>query len=150
MTQSRTAKRRPSYVRRHYRVRRTQLRVRRPNRRDVMEEEAIRRRSSEPLRPRVMRRPAREGSGEALTGARAGWAIEPRKCVHFRAPTLSACFGRQYSHRRCQSRDDAGPGAVGDPEHARKHLAREPGGPAPVCRWVAADRKGKPKGDSLR
>jgi len=40
-----------------------------------------------------MRRPAREGSGEALTGARAGWAIEPRKCVHFRAPTLSACFG---------------------------------------------------------
>jgi len=58
-----------------------------------MEEEAIRRRNSEPLRPRVMRRPAREGSGEALTGARAGWAIEPRKCVHFRAPTLSACFG---------------------------------------------------------
>ena len=55
------------------------------NRRDVMEEEAIRTRSSEPLRPRVMRRPAREDSGEALTGARAGWAIEPRKCVHARA-----------------------------------------------------------------
>ena len=55
-----------------------------------MEEEAIRTRSSEPLRPRVMRRPAREDSGEALTGARAGWAIEPRKCVHSRAPTLYA------------------------------------------------------------
>ena len=56
-----------------------------------MEEEAIRRRNSEPLRPRVMRWPAREGSSEALTGARAGWAIEPRKCVHFRAPTPFAC-----------------------------------------------------------
>jgi hypothetical protein len=60
------------------------------NRRDAMEEEAIRRRNSEPLRPRVMRRSARKDSGEALTGARAGWAMEPRNCVHFRAPTLFA------------------------------------------------------------
>ena len=38
-----------------------------------------------------MRWSAREGSSEALTGARAGWATEPRKCVHSRAPTPYAC-----------------------------------------------------------
>ena len=38
---------------------------------------ALRRRASDPRRPRVMRRRPR-GAGEALTGARAGRAIEPR------------------------------------------------------------------------
>ena len=33
----------------------------------------------------------REGGGEVLTGARAGWAIEPRKSNEFGVPTLSKC-----------------------------------------------------------
>jgi len=73
-----------------------------------MEEEAIRRRNSEPLRPRVMRRSARKDSGEALTGARAGWAMEPRNCVHFRAPTLFAFaevrVWRQTMRKRWQAK----------------------------------------------
>ena len=33
----------------------------------------------------------REGGGEVLTGARAGWAIEPRKSNESGVPTLSKC-----------------------------------------------------------
>ncbi len=70
------------------------------NRRDAMGEEAIRRRSSEPLRPRVMRRPVRECSAEALTGARAGWDIEARKCVSLPGADVVCNCGRPRPHRR--------------------------------------------------
>ena len=33
----------------------------------------------------------REGAGEALTGVRAGWAIEPRYSNRFGVPTLCKC-----------------------------------------------------------
>jgi len=68
----------------------------------------------------------REAGAEALTGARAGTAMEPRKQPS-REPTLlteaegntgSAANARR--HRPC---------AVEDPAHARNLAAREPGDP---------------------
>ena len=41
----------------------------------------------------------REGVGEALTGARAGWAIEPRNCA-FRGADAVEMAGRQHRWRR--------------------------------------------------
>jgi len=83
--------------------------------------------------------------GEALTGVRAGRVLS-------RENTSPGC--RRRGHRRkatpCApiTRGAQGPRAVRDPEHARKHLAREPGGPAVVCGTGKADRIGEPKGES--
>ena len=41
----------------------------------------------------------REGVGEALTGARAGWAIEPRNCELWGADAVEM-VGRQHRWRR--------------------------------------------------
>ena len=81
----------------------------------------------------------RKDGSEALAGARAGRAIEPRN------PLSSGC-------RRCQrkrkamssvalSRVAGGSRAVEEPEHVRKLHAREPGGPI-VARLV--DQPGGP------
>ena len=83
---------------------------------------------------------AREGDGEALTGARAGRVLS-------REIDLTPGCRRPYGRRKATpaaspARDAAGPRAVKDPAHARKHLEREPGDPASVCR-EAADRIGK-------
>ncbi len=60
----------------------------------------------------------REDGGQALTGARAGRAIEPRKYLVWGADVVSA-DGRP--HRLDQeARGTAGPHAVLEPEHARK------------------------------
>src|SRR2546423_4386320 len=70
---------------------------------------------------------AREGGVEALTGGPCGPGIQPRKTLTPR-------------RRRCRSMRKAPSGApisrgvpesraVRDPEHVRKHLAREPGDP---------------------
>ena len=111
-------------------------------------EEAIRRRNSEPLRPRVMRRSARKDSGEALTGARAGWAMEPRNCVHFRAPTLFAFDGRQHRvPSRYQRGTERGPARSKTPRtHGSiTHGDREVRPSARKGGW-RADRKGKTQG----
>jgi RNA-directed DNA polymerase len=42
----------------------------------------------------------REGAGEALTGVRAGWAIEPRKLNEVRGADAVAMGGRQHRQRR--------------------------------------------------
>jgi hypothetical protein len=83
---------------------------------------------------------AREGDGEALTGARAGQVLS-------REIDLTPGCRRPYGRRKATptvspTRDAVGPRAVRDPEHARKHLEREPGDPTSVCR-EAADRIGK-------
>jgi len=83
---------------------------------------------------------ARKDDGEALTGARAGQ-------VSSRETDLTSGCRRPYGRRKATpiaspARDAVGPRAVKDPVHARKHLEREPGGPASVCR-EAADRIGK-------
>jgi len=83
---------------------------------------------------------AREGDGEALTGVRAGQVLS-------REIDLTPGCRRSYGRRKATptaspSREAVGPRAVKDPVHARQHLEREPGDPAPVCR-EAADRIGK-------
>ena len=82
----------------------------------------------------------RKDDGEALTGAHAGWVLS-------REIDLTPGCRRPYGRRKAilaasPSRDAAGPRAVSDPTHARKHLEREPGDPASVYR-EAADRIGK-------
>ncbi len=66
------------------------------------------------------------GRGEALTGARAGRAIEPRN-QKSRVPTLSE--RRKATSPAALSRAAGGPCAVGEPWHARNLHAREPGDP---------------------
>lgn len=82
----------------------------------------------------------RKGGAEALAGAHAESGMEPRK-TNFRVLTLS----RQAAARPGASitREAHGPGAVGDPVRAWKHLAREPGDPG-----VAHSRKVGPIGKS--
>jgi hypothetical protein len=91
----------------------------------------------------------RKAAGEALTGVRAGWAIEPRN------QPGPGC--RRFSHKRkatppvAPSRAAGGPCGVGEPTHARNLHAREPGGPMPAR---LADhqpgRSGKAKAAILR
>src|SRR5512144_774498 len=82
---------------------------------------------------------AREGSGEALGGVRAGRAIEPRNKGVWGADTVDL-RGRQ--HRRWRyTRVTDGPRAVGEPGHVRSLHAREPGCPmlvhALITVWTA-------------
>ena len=69
------------------------------------------------------------GRGEALTGARAGRAIEPRN-QHSGVPTLSRL--RKATPPVALTRAADGPRAVKEPGHARNLHAREPGEPAPA------------------
>src|SRR5919199_4916287 len=70
---------------------------------------------------------AREGGGEALTGVRAGRAIEPRN-QRVRGADAVKQAGRQHRWWR-YARAAGGPRAVGEPVHVRNLHAREPGGP---------------------
>src|SRR6476660_4718479 len=80
-----------------------------------------------------------EGGGEALTGARAGRATEPRN-VLFGVPTLSEW--RKATSTAAISRGAVGPRVVKEPGHVRNLHAREPGDPAPAR---AVDRRvGRP------
>ena len=79
-----------------------------------------------------------EGGVEALTGARAGRAIEPRN-VYFGVPTLSR---RKATSAAALTRGAVGPRVVKEPGHVRNLHAREPGDPAPATHdsgppWVA-------------
>ena len=69
----------------------------------------------------------REGVGEALTGVRAGWAIEPRKHCNQGADAVEK--QRKARSAVALSRVAAGPCVVEEPGHARNLHAREPGGP---------------------
>jgi len=68
----------------------------------------------------------REGGGEALTGVRAGRAIEPRN-VRFGVPTLSEW--RKATSAVALARATVGPRVVKEPGHVRNLHAREPGEP---------------------
>ncbi len=72
---------------------------------------------------------AREGVGEALTGVRAGRAIEPRNTFSG-MPTLSSAA--EGNTQRSEMRAAPGSRAVCEPEHAQKRPTREPGDPAGV------------------
>ena len=90
-----------------------------------------------------------EGEGEALTGERAGWAIEPRNQGDQGADVVNQ-NGRPHRWQR-YPRAASGPCAVGEPVHVRNLHAREPGDPM-VARHVdhGAGRSGKAKAVSLR
>ena len=77
----------------------------------------------------------REDRGEALTGVRAGrvWSREITK-----SRVLTLYYGWKAKLGVSVSRDTFRPCAVRDPEHARKHLAREPGGPISAFRRVGS------------
>jgi len=79
------------------------------------------------------------GRGEALTGARAGRAIEPRN-QRSGVPTLSRL--RKATLLAALSRAVSGPRAVKEPGHVRNLHAREPGEPA-LAR-LADHRAGRP------
>jgi hypothetical protein len=91
----------------------------------------------------------RKDGGEALTGVRAGWAIEPRNQGDRGADAVNY-DGRQYRWRR-YARAVSGPRAVEEPVHARSLHAREPGDPT-LVRWVdhRAGRSGKAEAVILR
>ena len=69
------------------------------------------------------------GRGEALTGARAGQAIEPRN-KRIGVPTLSK--RRKATPLAALQRVASGPRVVGEPGHVRNLHVREPGDPAPA------------------
>ena len=91
----------------------------------------------------------REDGGEALTGVRAGRAIEPRK-NRVRGADAVYRGGRQHRVWR-ETRATVGPCAVREPVHVRNLHAREPGGPI-FARPVdhGAGRSGKAEAASLR
>ena len=88
----------------------------------------------------------RKGDGEALTGVRAGRVLsrEMPASGHSGVPTPWRQAEGHTDDRR-QRETSRGPRAVGDPVHARKHLAREPGDPAVACGHGGAGRIGKSK-----
>jgi hypothetical protein len=91
----------------------------------------------------------RKGGGEALTGVRAGRAIEPRNQGVQGADAVKQA-GRQHRWQR-YARADSGPCAVGEPLHARNLHAREPGDP--MLAFLVdrqAGRSGKAKAAILR
>jgi hypothetical protein len=79
------------------------------------------------------------GRGEALTGARAGRAIEPRN-RNFGVPAL--CQRWKATLLAVLSRAVSGPRAVKEPGHVRNLRAREPG--EPVSARLADHRAGRP------
>ena len=91
----------------------------------------------------------REGDGEALTGVRAGWAIEPRNQRNRGADVVNL-GGRQHPRRR-YTRAVWGLRAVDEPTHVRNFHAREPGDLA-LARSVdhAEGRSGKAEAVILR
>ena len=91
----------------------------------------------------------REGGGEALTGVRAGRAIEPRN-QQVRGADALVTSGRPRRPQR-YARAAGGPRAVGEPLHARSLHAREPGDLVPARRPdQVAGRSGKVKAAILR
>src|ERR1035438_2373966 len=79
------------------------------------------------------------GRGEALTGARAGRAIEPRN-QRSGVPTLSIRW--KATLPAALSRAAGGPRAVGEPWHVRNLHVREPG--EPVSARPPGERAGRP------
>src|SRR5712691_4114018 len=81
----------------------------------------------------------RKGDGETLTGGRAG-RVFSRERHSLRSADAVRRSGRRYPTRR-QRKTWRG-SAVRDPEHARTHLAREPGEPWGARRgWRGGPRR---------
>jgi hypothetical protein len=83
---------------------------------------------------------SREAALEALTGVQAGW-VSSREIDLFQGADDVRQSGRQYGGR--QYRETPSPCVVGDPRHAWKLYAREPGHPSSARRV----RSGGPEGE---
>jgi hypothetical protein len=91
------------------------------------------------------------GCGRSVDRGTRGPGIEPRNpCPAARAVGRPGCRGRGDMPKATPVlppwQGSTGPRAVKDLEQARKHLAREPGGPAPCCAasgdaWRSVHRK---------
>jgi hypothetical protein len=91
---------------------------------------------------------AREGVPEALTGERAGRVLSRESC---RVPGAQAVQKVEGNTNHPVTARGGGSGAVEDPSHARKHLAREPGDPVTAPgRMVPWGRGGKSKDATRR
>lgn len=85
-----------------------------------------------------------QGGGEALAGVRAGRVLSCEILLNFRVPTFWDRWKATSGVSLTQ--DTTGPCAVGDLEHVRKLLTREPGDP--MSAWgegVPSGRLGKSK-----
>jgi hypothetical protein len=69
----------------------------------------------------------REGAGDALTGVRAGWAIEPRKLNQVRGADAVTTGGRPHRQRRYRE-SLLGPAGSENPCTRAISSGREPGG----------------------
>ncbi len=69
---------------------------------------------------------AREGAPEALTGVRVGRVLSRENT---NVPGAHAVVSAEGNTNHPAMARGGGPGVVEAPEHARKHLAREPGDP---------------------
>ena len=86
---------------------------------------------------------ARKGTGEALTGVRAGRVLSREKKF---PPGCRRCWSKRKATPDASLSPDAfGSRAVRDPEHVRKHLAREPGDPRSAHDDGCVGRVGKSK-----
>ena len=99
-----------------------------------MDERAIRRRISEPLRPRVMRPSVRKGRGEVLTGGRAGRVLSreilplPGDRRELRGADTVQTGGRPHStHRHREMRRDLARSKAPSTHGSASHTLIEPG-----------------------
>src|SRR5712692_1150223 len=85
---------------------------------------------------------ARKDVPEALTGVRVGRVLSRENIV----PGAHAVVSAEGNTNQPAMSRVGGPGVVEDPEHARKHSAREPGDPVTAPgRMVTRGRGGKSK-----
>src|ERR1700676_1206917 len=100
--------------------------LRRLNRLGVVNAKVIRKCIRDPRRPRVMRSHSQEWRRSVDRGA-CGPGIEPRKKL---PPGRRRCRRKRKAPSSAEiSRGALESRAVRDPEHLRRHLAREPGDP---------------------
>ena len=90
----------------------------------------------------------RKGVPEALTGVRVGRVLSRERT---KVPGAQAVHKVEGNTNRPAMARGGGPGAVEDPLHARKHLAREPGDPVSAPgKMVPWGRGGKSKDATCR
>ena len=90
---------------------------------------------------------ARKDVLEALTGVRAGRVLSRE---NINVPGAHAVVSAEGNTNHPAMARDGGPGVVEDPEHARKHLAREPGDPVTAPEPMEPRGRGGKSKDAIR
>ena len=89
----------------------------------------------------------REGVPEALTGVRVGRVLSRENT---NVPGAHAVVSAEGNTNHPAMARDGGPGVVEDPEHARKHSAREPGDPVTAPEPMEPRGRGGKSKDAIR